>query len=382
MTWTTIDTSKSTSVTEDVVDEDVGVEALQQQQQDESFEETDVELEDTASFEEEVEETEEDHSLEGEEDTSKKATKQVDTKDKKFTGAEKRIKTLINKIKTVAREKDEVFSAREAELLNQIESLKGLVAGQGASYADVLVTKAKADMAAAKLRYKNARESLDSDAEMEALEEYNRANVNLMKAEEVKKKLPTQPTTKPNQVPYEEQRAVKMTSEWLEANPEVSENPRLAKLVASEAKKIEEEGFYTPGDFEYYELVNKAVNTRLQNANIKYRVKDILGLDDMSDYDDADEFAALEVEEKPKKRVMPPTSPSVGNKTSTQAQRRATTGVQTQPGGKQKVSLTAEEVKFARSFGVDPKIVLAQKAHALRQESSITGWSAVRLNNK
>lgn len=354
----------------------------------------DQEAEDFSDIE--VEDQEEQTEEEVEEEKEEEEVKDESPTDKKTTQAEKRIKTLIKKIKEVARQKDEEFSGREEELLKEIEQLRGLVVNQGASYADVLITKAQSDVTVAKQKYKQARETLDADEEIKALEELQRAQVNLLKAEELKKKLPTAPKKEDKEgESFDNKRAIKLTNEWLESNPEVRDNPRLQKLVEREAQKVEAAGIYTAADFEYYEAVNKAVNKKLKESNIKYRVQDILGIDLDDEEGDDDEFAALdaflnedepeekrkmeEVKEKP--IVKTKTAPAVGNKVSSLKQ-RATQGTPAQGTKPARVSLTVDEVRQAQRMGVDPRIVLRQKAYEQGTNTSITGWNSVLITKK
>lgn len=350
---------------------------------------TDIDVEDK---EEQIDEESSEESGEEKDDV-----KDEPPTDKKTTQAEKRIKTLIKKIKEVAKQKDEEFSGREEELLKEIEQLRGLVVNQGASYADVLITKAQSDVTVAKQKYKQARETLDADEEIKALEELQRAQVNLLKAEELKKKLPTTPKKDDKESEsFDNKRAIKLTNEWLESNPEVRDNPRLQKLVEREAQKVEAAGIYTAADFEYYEAVNRAVNKKLKESNIKYRVQDILGIDlDDDEEGDDDEFAALDAflnEDEPEKNrkmtetqekqvVKTKTAPAVGNKVSSLKQ-RVTQGTPAQGVKPARVSLTVDEVRQAQRMGVDPRIVLRQKAHEQGSNTSITGWNSVLITKK
>jgi hypothetical protein len=290
----------------------------------------------------------------------------------------KRIKSLIGKLKA----KDNEFASKEAQYLNAIEALKSQLSGRDSDLATVSKDQAEHRLSQAKLRLRHAKESMDFDAEMEASAELAEAIADKKKAEEVYSRAPkknAQELEEPIQYSPIQVQGLYKTDAWKRENMQVLQaNPDLIQFVEKVAKGIEQEG-YIPSDDSYYTEVNRRVNARLKQLNTTIRLKDIYVGDDEDLISGDDEGNALRglFDEAPvakkvvKKKIVSPDAPSVQAPPPKKASYAAGT-----TGDANKVRLSAEEVSFARSMGLDPKHLLEQKRYNAQSGYKNTSNSA------
>lgn len=329
-------------------------------------------FEDDASEDEEPVEEEDTDEDSGEEveDTVEEPKKEP----VKESRSEKRIKNLLTKIKSIAAQKDAEFAEETAKLYQRIAFLESKVNNQTGDLANVMVESAEKRLNAAKSKLRAAKENMDTEAELDAIDELTDAKSALREAQVMSKKAPSKDQNLSNDVSPVSIMSTKKTNTWVKANPEFAQNPQLAQFVSTVAQAVESEG-YEPYMDEYYEVINKRVNDRLAKMGVKFRAKGIY--DSYTDLDDTLDFEDdAPIEKAPVKKAINPASgglpPSSSKKSGTKAR------------------LSAEDVELARRMGVDPRVLLKQQVVSKGAEKGTTttgsrvvkGWNEVFIPTK
>ena len=311
-------------------------------------------------------------------DAAAVTTRKDDTK--KPSRAQQRIQQLSKQVKTIAQtvsqRKDAEFLEREAQHLETIQQLQYQLATQTKDLAGISLSAADRNIQQAKIKLRNAKENMDYDAEMEALDELTDAKAAKVRAEELAKKAPKDEIEAPRAVDRSVLMSTRKRDEWLRVNQRLVAYPEIRNLVGVIATGVQNEG-YLPSDDDYYTEVNNRVNKRLENAGITERVQHYLdygfGDDSSVDYDVEDTITTTT-------QQQPPVLPKKQAVNPMQAQQVKATPTKKNVGTKARLS--AEEVAQARMLGVDPQALLRQKAFAKQKEQANetrNGWNSVYI---
>lgn len=323
---------------------------------------------------EEGEEVEEDDNDKND-DTPKDSEERAQNKDeKKVPRSEKRIKDLIEKLKQVTRERDEERARSEAQYLNEIQKTRAALANRDTEYGKIALEHANNRLEAAKAKLRQARESMDTEAEFAANDELLDAKIAVNKARELNEQYEKEgkgrSTEEIRNISPEVIAANRNIENWKKANAHVVENPQLARLVAAVAKTAEDEG-YVPSSYDYFTEVNRRVNSKFKELGVNgVRVVDFFG-DDGEDGDTWYEETPAEQgipDKKTKKRTVNPVTNS----------RAAPNIPSTKSSPSKKLTMSKAEADVIRSYGLDPKDVLRQRVRAEKSRTA-SGWEEVTI---
>jgi hypothetical protein len=291
--------------------------------------------------------------------------------------SEKRIKTLIEKLKTVSQERDDLLVQQEIKYQNEILKLQAQLRNQSSDLADISVQAAEKRVLTARERLRAAKENMDTDLELEALEELQEAKIAKIRADELATKTPKkgEKDEVPQQINPAVIKAQRNLNAWVQANQQFVNDPRLAAVVRAVATNVESEG-WTPDMVDYYTEVNTRINKHLEGLGVTtiktkhFYVDEEEGLYDTPDNDEEEETPEPVIKKRP---VMNPISTNTPKQTSTSTKNRT------------RISLSPEEVKNARALGVSPESLLKQKAYERKisqERKLIQGWNEVYIPTK
>lgn len=305
-------------------------------------------------------------------DVVKPTNPNKDTTTKKPSRAQQRIEQLAKQVKSIAQRKDAEFLDKEAQYLDMINELQYRLDSQQKDLAGISVASADRNIQQARIKLKQAKENMDYDAELEAIEELTEAKQAKSRAEELAKKVPKDLDIEaPRKVDRTVLLGTRKRDEWIRSNQQLISHPEIANLVGVVARSVENEG-YMPHDDEYYTEVNRRVNKRLENAGIEQRVIHFLDQFNMGNEDEVYE----EDDDEPLVQQTPPQQ-QVVKRAVNPMQVSANKATPTKKNGG-KARLSAEEVQAAQRLGIDPQGLLRQKAYAAKEQAR-NGWNSVYI---